>query len=41
MAADGAIWVADSYGSRIVCINPATNHNVRTITVGCESQGLA
>ena len=41
LASDGAIWVADSYGGRIVRIDPATNAVVRTIAVGSGPQSLA
>ena len=41
IASDGAIWVADSYGGRIVRIDPATRTVVRTIAVGSGPQSLA
>ena len=41
LAADGAIWVADSYGNRVVRIDPATRDIVHTIGVGNGPQSLA
>ena len=41
LASNHSIWVADSYGARIVRIDPATSHILSRIPVGSGPQSLA